>query len=83
MFEHTKLGRRVVVKTQRKAHGGTGKNRRGQTGKIGILYVTRNGTEEEYARFTEPTFTELQRQLRATNLVPSYVTLNKTGDTLF
>lgn len=76
---------RIVVQTQRKSHGGTGKQRGPHTGKKGTIFVTRPHQNEEMFEkpFSAPTFTALKRLLRATGLIPTNVPINKKGQTLF
>ena len=76
---------RIVIQTQRKSHGGIGKQRGPKTGKKGTIFVTRpQQNEEMYNKpFSAPTFTALKKLLRATGLIPSSVTINKKGQTSF
>lgn len=85
MYEKESLGRRIVIKTWRKARGGRGKERSGSTGKRGWLYTTAtNGTETlVYDTGKCATFDEVQRKLRSTNLIPTDVALKNTRETTF
>lgn len=78
MNEPKKLGRRVVVKARRKGRG------RRSTGKLAVLYITSDSGEEvELLRARAPNFRAVQKKLRSTNLIPTYVTLKKHGETRF
>ncbi len=83
MYDREPLGRRVVIKQQRKAHGGQGTERSGNTGKIGILYITKNGVEVEHMQCRAWTYAHVQKKLRATNLIPTDVALKHPGETSF
>lgn len=85
MEERKKLGRKVVVKPYRKhGNGGFGGGRKGQTGKRGIIYeVTQDKKPEELMRFEEPTFGALKKKLFGPGGIPTYVTINKSGETVY
>ena len=76
---------RIVVQTQRKSHGGTGKQRGPKTGKKGTIYVSRrHESEEVYGEpISAPTFKALKRLLRATGLIPTQIVIKKKGETCF
>lgn len=79
------LGRRVVVKSYRKfGNGAIGGGRKGQTGKMGIIYqIDELGNKLELARHEQPTFTALSQKLFDTKYIPRYVAIKKNGVTDF
>ncbi|MCA9354877.1 MAG: hypothetical protein KC877_05135 [Candidatus Kaiserbacteria bacterium] len=81
MNDPTKLGRRVVIKAKTKSKAG--KDHSGSSGKEGVLYVTVEGQEVEKARVAGPNSKFVQRKLRSTGLIPTYVTLKNYGETVF
>jgi hypothetical protein len=83
--DKAKVGRKVVVKPYRKhGNGGFGGGRKGQTGKRGIIYeVVEDKEPQELMRFEEPTFGALKKKLFGPGCVPTYVTINKSGETVF
>jgi hypothetical protein len=82
--EPEKLGRKIVVKPYRKhGNGAKGGGRKGRTGKRGIIYQIELAGQTELARFEKPTFRALSRELFASGLIPRYVSINKSGETLF
>ena len=84
MKEREKIGRKIVVKTQRKSHGGKGKERGGKTGKIAtVSMVFPSGEETEPEVYKAPTFRALQRMLRRLGLIPTHVSLKSKGTTIF
>lgn len=85
MQDKPKVGRKVVVKPYRKhGNGGFGGGRKGQTGKRGIIYELPGDKEpQELMRFEEPTFGALKKKLFGLGGVPTHVTINKSGETLY
>ena len=74
-----------VISKDKSPRGGMRKQKGRKTGKKATIFVTRrHQNEEEYGeRLVASTFTALKRLLRATGLIPSCVTINKKGSTIF
>lgn len=83
--EREKLGRRIVVKTDRKeGNGAKGGGRKGNSGKKATIFqIDDRGKETELALCRAGTFTELKRDLYRTGHVPNYVQISKDHETLF
>jgi len=79
------LGRKIIVKTDRKeGNGGKGGGRKGNTGKKAtIVERDSEGKETTLAECKGSTFVDLKRKIRKTGYVPSYVQINSSGETLF
>lgn len=85
MKERECLGRTIVVKSYRKSgNGAVGGGRKGNSGKKGTIYGTdESGKEVILAQCRAPTFRELSRELFATKLVPSGISIQRKGETRF
>lgn len=85
MREKEQLGRKVVVKAYRKhGNGAIGSDRKGQSGKRGIIYeLNGENGEKELIRFERPTFKALSKMLFGTGLIPRHVSIKSSGETVF
>ena len=84
MADVKKPTKKVVIKAQRKAKGGQGKQRGGKTGKIGYFYrLFDSGEEELVTKVYGPTFRKVQSLLRKGNQIPTNVVLKHHGTTTF
>lgn len=83
--ERAQLGRKIVIKTDRKeGNGAKGGGRKGNTGKKATVYqVDNGGAPIELAECRGSTFTDLKRNLYKTGFVPNYVEIKKSEETLF
>lgn len=83
--EPPKLGRKIVIKTDRKeGNGGKGGGRKGNTGKKAIVSaIDEHGVATELIRCKGGTFTELKKNLYNSGFVPRYVDIRKGQETMF
>lgn len=82
MFSKPKVGLIVVISTFRKTKGGKRDGRNNFTGKVGKIFRDNGGTRgEEVFRAKEATFKEVSRALRESGFIPSYASINSSGET--
>jgi len=82
MREEPKLGLIVVITTFRKTKGGKRDGRSNRSGKMGRIFMNKNGRRgQEIFRAKEATFQLLSRTLHGAGKIPPGIAINNSGET--